>query len=275
MTRPRAATRNGNGPPLFFRSPALPHLESRRASHSRACYRPHSHPTLSIGAVDGGASVFSGAGTGPVLLRPGSVVWIPAECVHACNPLPGRDWSYQMLHVELDWLRAQQPELAAMAGNARSSDDPALHAHYCAMNTLLFSAATPAAKNEAVLAFLRAFALAEATPLPSVPVKGRVDPRLPALLDWLQHAARQDVPLDELAARAGMGRYQLIRAFRNATGMAPRAWQLNRRINASRRLLRDGRSLAAIAQDQGFADQAHFQRMFKAHTGTTPGHYRR
>jgi hypothetical protein len=41
----------------FWRDPAMPCAESRRACRSRACYRPHSHPTFSIGAVDEGASV--------------------------------------------------------------------------------------------------------------------------------------------------------------------------------------------------------------------------
>ncbi|WP_422696087.1 hypothetical protein [Cupriavidus necator] len=31
---------------------ALPFAESRRASHSSASYLPHTHPTLSVGAVD-------------------------------------------------------------------------------------------------------------------------------------------------------------------------------------------------------------------------------
>ena len=62
----------------FLRDPALPHVESRRACHSRACYRPHSHPTYSIGAVDEGASVFTGAPDGPVRLAPGTLVFLPA-----------------------------------------------------------------------------------------------------------------------------------------------------------------------------------------------------
>ena len=36
----------------FWSDPAMPCAESRRACRSRACYRPHSHPTFSIGAVD-------------------------------------------------------------------------------------------------------------------------------------------------------------------------------------------------------------------------------
>ena len=46
------------GTAAFWRDPFLPHVESRRACHSRACYKPHSHPTFSIGAVDAGGSMW-------------------------------------------------------------------------------------------------------------------------------------------------------------------------------------------------------------------------
>ena len=78
--------------------------ESRRACHSRACYKAHSHPTFSIGAVDAGLSLFSGAAGGQARLTPGTLVLVPPQRVHACNPAPGYAWSYQMLHVDARWL---------------------------------------------------------------------------------------------------------------------------------------------------------------------------
>ena len=90
----------------------------------------------------------------------------------------------------------------------------------------------------------------------------------------LPHRHDQDRWLAELAALSGMSSYQLIRAFRNSTGMTPHAWQLNQRINLARQRMRAGEAIASVAHELGFADQAHFQRVFKAQTGVTPGHYR-
>lgn len=44
---------------------------------------------------------------------------------------------------------------------------------------------------------------------------------------------------------------------------------------ACSRLAEDGASLAEIALETGFADQSHFSRVFKQHTGLTPAAYRR
>lgn len=46
-----------------------------------------------------------------------------------------------------------------------------------------------------------------------------------------------------------------------------------RRLDATRRWLRDARPLAETAVEAGFAEQAHFTRTFKAAFGMTPGRY--
>jgi AraC-like DNA-binding protein len=44
---------------------------------------------------------------------------------------------------------------------------------------------------------------------------------------------------------------------------------------AARELVRSETSLAGVALEAGFADQSHFTRFFKRHTGLTPQAYRR
>lgn len=252
----------------FRRDPTLPHVETRRACHSRACYKPHSHPTFSIGAVDAGGSIFTGSGNAAVALAPGSLVLVPAGCVHACNPLPDSAWSYQMLHLDAQWLSEHAP---ALDGNtARVLRCPVLYAQFCTMNELLFSSSSAQEKNAALLAFLGACASATTDILPSV--RKPLPLQLAPVLDVLQ--AQPLATLQQLAQAAGLSRFQLIRAFRGATGMTPHAYQLNANINRARSSLQDGTALAQVAHELGFADQSHFQRVFKAHAGITPGRYR-
>ncbi|MCJ9713116.1 AraC family transcriptional regulator, partial [Bordetella hinzii] len=97
---------------------------------------------------------------------------------------------------------------------------------------------------------------------------------LSGLIAVLREQAAAPPALGELARQAGMSRYQLIRTFRKLTGLPPHAWILDQRIIQAREHLRAGRPLAEVALELGFADQSHFQRVFKAHTATTPGHYR-
>ncbi|MFC6635250.1 helix-turn-helix transcriptional regulator [Microbulbifer taiwanensis] len=258
----------------FWRDPALPFVESRRASDSRACYRPHSHPTLSIGAVDGGRSHFQ-CGDLQAPLAAGSLVTVPACLVHACNPLPALSWSYQMLHLDQAWVAAVLAETGPgfeVPGEAIVSRDPAGYRAFCQLNALLFSAAPAADKEAALIEFLGQRLWCSGLPLARVPEPA---PDLESLKERL--LANLDAPpsLPELAREYGISRYQLIRQFRRETGLTPHAWLLDQRVQQARRRLRQGAGLADLAQDLGFADQGHFQRVFKAHVAATPGRYRR
>lgn len=256
----------------------MPYAESRRACHSRACYRAHSHPTASIGAVDQGSSLFTGAGDTPVALHPGTLVFVPAQRVHSCNPEAGTTWSYQMLHLDAAWLRTLRDEYtpAPLADDepVRIIDEPALYARFCQLNALLFSNAEADDKEAALIEFVGDCDIGAGqvieVPGPSPALTQRLQPAF----DRLQRSPASDTSLGQLAQLAGMSRYQLIRAFRSTTGMTPHAWQLNLRINLAKARLLAGEGLAGVAHDLGFADQAHFQRVFKAYTGITPGRFR-
>lgn len=264
----------------LWRDPALPHVESRRACNSRACYKAHSHPTFSIGAVDAGISHFTGAANGQERLTPGTLVMVPARRVHACNPEPGQAWSYQMLHVAADWLARLRQE-SALTGEgpaegpgepARICRDPEVYRQFCELNRLLFSNASSGEKDAALVAFLADLDFTAHPPLAPAPALGAS--ALSGLIAAIEGLDPAQLSLDALAREAGVGRYQLIRAFRAATGFTPHAYLINARVNRGRALLGEGQPLAEVAYRLGFADQSHFQRVFKAHVGVTPGQYR-
>ena len=255
----------------YWFDPALPMVESRRACDSHAAYVPHTHPTLSVGAVDTGASVFSHEQC-DTRLAPGSVVWVPAGCVHACNPVPDRRWSYQMVHVDAAWADAVLDE----AGRARVrrihvAHDVAAYNAVCTLNTMLFADVDPTEKEAALVAFIGDMQALLGDGVEATTVVAS----LGEVTDLLQARHGERVPLAELAAVAGVSRYQLIRQFRAQFGMTPHAYQLDIRINHARRLLRRGDTPADVAQQLGFVDQSHFHRAFRQRVALTPGAYRR
>lgn len=77
----------------------------------------------------------------------------------------------------------------------------------------------------------------------------------------------------ELEAVTGLTRYDLARQFRVMHGTSPYRYLLMRRLDFAREQLARQRALAEVAIEAGFADQAHFSRMFKATYGITPARY--
>ena len=96
----------------FWSDPHMPYVETRRACASRACYKAHSHPTFSIGAVDQGNSIFTSHFGGTQQIDAGTLVLVPAHVEHACNPVPDQAWSYQMMHLDARWLNQLLQETA-------------------------------------------------------------------------------------------------------------------------------------------------------------------
>ena len=97
--------------------------------------------------------------------------------------------------------------------------------------------------------------------------------RLVAYID--QHL---DQPLRSchLAAQCALSVSHFTRAFKQATGLPPRLFILQRRVQAAcREMLATDQPLTAIAHACGFSDQAHLSRSFHLQMGTAPLAWRR
>jgi len=90
------------------------------------------------------------------------------------------------------------------------------------------------------------------------------------------HDRRFDPPrIADLAAAAGVHPDHLARAFRLRFGVPIGTYVRRLRLDwAATRLEISEQAISAIALDAGFADQSHFTRVFKRHTGLTPQRYR-
>ncbi|WP_374384639.1 helix-turn-helix domain-containing protein [Dongia sp.] len=88
------------------------------------------------------------------------------------------------------------------------------------------------------------------------------------------------LPIGDLAATIGWSRKKLIHSFQRETGLAPkgigRIYRLNRMLSLLHGIGQqsgDRVSLAELAHESGYYDQAHFNRDFRSFAGVTPGDY--
>jgi AraC-like DNA-binding protein len=101
-----------------------------------------------------------------------------------------------------------------------------------------------------------------------------------SLNDWpdlLADALRDDpnLQITEWADRLGLAAASVSRGFARAYGISPKRFRLEARVrHAARRLQFWHGSLAALAVECGFADQAHMSRALSALTGFTPARLR-
>jgi len=94
------------------------------------------------------------------------------------------------------------------------------------------------------------------------------------VIDRLEADLPQAPTLTELAAEVGVHPAHLSRALQ-VRGETVGEYLRRRRVEQAERALAGPRPLAEIAADAGFADQAHFTRVFRRHFGMTPAARRR
>lgn len=99
--------------------------------------------------------------------------------------------------------------------------------------------------------------------------------RVTRVIDFIESHLGDDIGLSELAKVAGVSSFHFCRGFKRATGSAPYAFMIRRRLEHARELLRETEQpLGEIALACGFASHSRFSTMFKRATGISPSHYR-
>ena len=91
-------------------------------------------------------------------------------------------------------------------------------------------------------------------------------------LEYMDANIDGTVSIDALAREAGLSPAHFSRAFKETIGRSPHCYLLTMRLEHSRRMLDEPDAiLSNVALRTGFADQAHFTRLFKREFGVTPG----
>jgi AraC-like DNA-binding protein len=98
--------------------------------------------------------------------------------------------------------------------------------------------------------------------------------RLNRALKYMQAHHGENLRIKTLADLAGVSVAQLERHFRRVFQLTPQQLLTKMRIESAMRLLQDDKSIAAVGQICGFADQSAFARQFKATVGMTPRDFR-
>ena len=104
-------------------------------------------------------------------------------------------------------------------------------------------------------------------------------PRLPDAVErarrFVEAAVDRPLTLRELADRAGLNPFTLIRRFRVETGVTPLAYHRTLRVREAVRLIREERLTPQdAARRTGFGSLQHFSRALKRHTGRPPRAHR-
>jgi AraC-like DNA-binding protein len=251
-------------------------VELLRARYVEHRYDPHIHETYAFGLVEGGRQTFACRGERHYSTG-GSIFAINPGDAHDGEAADDDGFVYRMIYVEPKAMAAHLADAGAAGGaplfrTAMFFDGAVARLLAQAHDT--FAEEAPRLEREHRL---QAFAVGIARHGRLAPNDRRAPARnaLVRAKDYLHAHFREDVSLVELAEVAQLGRHHLTRSFTRAFGIAPHRYLTQIRLAAARRKLAEGRAIAAVALDVGFADQSHLNRRFKRAFGITPRQFQR
>ena len=247
-------------------------LQARFVSHA---YVPHSHPTWTVAVVHHGAARFEVEMTQQRADR-GELFVLEPDAVHTGMAAVPEGWAYKVLYLDPallhEWEERDDP--APRAARWVVFRDRALRDSLLRMHAALALDPQPGGLH-----------LEEAVVLAIDALRPHLRPGPSALRGGYEHAAvrrarahlaehwDRPVSLAALSSVTGLSRFELVRRFRQQTGLTPHAFQTNLRVGRARSMLSAGEPIAAVAAACGFADQPHLTRTFRRAVGITPGRY--
>lgn len=100
--------------------------------------------------------------------------------------------------------------------------------------------------------------------------------QLNKLISVVNTRADYRMTVSEMAETVGLSESWFANVFKQTTGKTPLQWQLSRRVGLAQNMLAESDlSVAAIAAQLGFSDQAHLTKTFRQVAGETPAAWRR
>jgi AraC-like DNA-binding protein len=246
-------------------------LEAWFAGHG---YDRHRHDTYAIGVTDTGVQAFEYRGALETR-HPGQVV-----VLHPDEPHDGRAGTDEGFGYRIVYVAPARIHDAARVICGRPCPLPFVREPVAA-NRALASAIEgafrvgpePLAVDALVVGLTEV--LLEADPSARGTPARRLDVRaLDRARRFLDAETTRVVQSSELEQVTGLTRYDLAHQFRAALGTSPYRYSVQRRLEVARAQLEQHRPLVDVAVASGFADQAHFSRMFKRAVGVSPARYR-
>jgi AraC-like DNA-binding protein len=265
-----AATRDGDGDGIV-QAPATSSIERIEARFHGHGFEPHRHDTYAIGVTLAGVQTFHYRGSARASL-PGKVIVLHPDELHDGSAGTEDGLRYRMLYLP--------PERLIEATGTASLPfvrDPVLaddEFRQCLAEALDDLEAEPQdLLLDDLIARLSASLWRHADMHGPANSSGLAREAVLRCRDYLQENCARLVSSQELESVSGLDRYTTARQFRRLLGTSPHRYLLMRRLDRTKTLMAAGNSLADVAADAGFADQAHFTRHFKKTFGMPPGRW--
>jgi AraC-like DNA-binding protein len=258
----------------FYRDKDLPYFELKVCDTSALSYKKHAHEEYSLGIVAKGKSSFWYDGKS-VEVCPRTIVIIPPNLIHSCNPQRDDQWKYKMLFVNSKWIQGFMNSEGECLFDQPVVSDIGDYQTFSMVNKKIDSLTSNVSLLEKEASIIAVFEKTIGfSKVRNLTIRKEL-PKLKVIKEYLYSNFLEKITLDQLEQISGLNKFSIIRLFKEEFKIPPHTYQTLLRINYAKKQLCKYKQIAEVAYETGFYDQSHFQKVFKSHTGVTPDKYQK
>lgn len=252
-------------------------LELLEARYHRQNFSRHVHEGFCIGVIDTGAQSFYRGGANHIAPQ-NSIILVNADQVHDGRCAAGNGWSYRAIYPVPAMLAQVSAESFGPRSGAPWFAEPVVHDPWLAQQLrgffdLLSRSDNQLQRQTAWFSVMTSLLQRHGGRPGQLPPTLRAPSQVRRVRDYIDAHFQRNLTLNELASLAGRSPFYLARLFQRHVGLPPHSYQITRRVQFAKGLIRQGESLADVATTAGFTDQSHLTRHFKKVLGVTPGRF--
>ncbi len=258
----------------FKATPHLPGVEMYSAHLVDHAFAPHVHDGYSLGAIEAGVERFRYQGADH-LAPAGTLVLLNPDELHTGQAEVDAGWTYQMLYIEPETLRAMTgsdaffPDAATHDAALATAFRKTFRRMWSASDDLAFVSDFTQLVDAIVTRYGRN---AKALRSPAArETRGTAGMR--RVLDCIEARLDETLNVETLAAEADLSVFHFVRTFSATFHVTPHQYLQARRAARAKSLLAQRASPSDAAAAAGLTDQSHLNRWFKRTYGVTPAQY--
>lgn len=264
---------------LYSYADDLGDLELLYARYQNQNFSRHVHEGYCIGVIESGAQRFYRSGENHIAAQD-SIIFVNADQVHDGHTATVEGWSYRAMYPLPEMLADVAVELQGRRRDATWFTDSVVSDPYMASRlrqlfSLLQHSDNSLQRETLYLSTMSELLCRHGKKHNSLLELGNESLAVGRVRDYLDSHFSENISMKQLADLVNLSPFYLARLFQKAVGLPPHAYQVQRRIQKAKELIRHGVKLSEVAFDCGFTDQSHLSRHFKKSLGLAPGAYQR
>jgi len=245
--------------------------------HIQHEFEKHIHNIYCVGLITSGKRLFTIQNTEYLLQKNDMYICNPDD-VHTCSSVDGKDNSYLVLCIAPELIQSINASNDKPLYRTRFTNifpkESCIHIEFKKLCRLLESDSMILRKEEQFYSFVEKLCCEFEDKEKTQKTESDLSKcRILEIKDFIQNHCTSDFLLADISSMFEFSPFYINRMFKKEIGISLHCYQIQMRIEKSRKLLAEGLSISDAAVSSGFTDQSHFHRFFKKYVGVTPGIY--